>query len=238
MGLYFAFIPNGAFAPSGPLDGVAWYHSENVDAFVALQNTTETATTVIPTILISGEAISLGRRQLKAYEAVTIKLPSPKFNGDKNDLHSAGVRIEHDGSLGAVVAQGWLLDKRIGFSTTFAFRLTSNCECSSDTQHLHGTGVDIGFSAAMGTTFSPFLAAYNRSAQPLTISPVFKYFAKGRSEKVALPLISLDPQQSALVNLREHQENGIIPSWVEVGSIDLQYKGEASALVAELERHR
>jgi hypothetical protein len=235
LGLYFAFIPNGTFAPPGPLDGVAWYFSKNVDAFVALQNTTETTTTVIPTIFNAGETVSLGRRRLKPHQAITIKLPPPRSNGNKTDFHSAGVRLEHNGNPGAVVAQGWLLDKTIGFSTTFAFRPASNCDCSSDTQHLHGTGIEIGFSGAMGTTFSPFLAAYNRSAQPLTITPVFKYFAEGRSKKVALPLISLDAQQSVLVNLRDHQENGIIPSWVEVGSIDLQYKGEAGALVAELE---
>jgi len=234
----FPFMLDGSSAP-GPLEAVAWYPSNNTDAFIALQNTTEMTTAATATLFVSGRAISLGQRQLKPREVVTIKLPSPEGLGTNNGPHSAGVRVEYDGNPGAVVAQGWVVDERIGFSAPFTFRHRSNCNCSGDTQHLYGVGVQIGSAGAMmglapGTIFSPYLAARNNSDKPLAVRPIFSYSAGNGIEKATLPTISLGPQESTLVNLREFQEAGIIPLSVGEGNIDLQYNGEAGALIAEL----
>ena len=234
----FPFMLDGSSAP-GPLEAVAWYFGNNTDAFIALQNTTAIPTTAVLTMFVSGRAISLGQRQLKPHEVTTIKLPSPEGLGTKNGPRSVGVRVEHNGIPGAVVAQGWVVDERIGFSTPFTFHHKSNCNCSGDTQHLYSTGVQIGAAGAMmglapGTIFSPYLAARNNSDKPLAVRPVFSYAAGNRVEKATLPEIPLGPQESALVNLRDFQESGIIPLWVGEGNIDLQYNGEGGALIAEL----
>jgi hypothetical protein len=44
----------------------------------------------------------------------------------------------------------------------------------------------------------------------------------------------LNPQENAVVNLRKYQEDGTIPMSVTAGNIDLQYRGDSGALVAEM----
>ena len=237
----FPFMQDGAPA-SGPLDAVAWYYNRNTNASIALQNTTDTKTTVTLTIFVSGRAISLGKRQLNPHETTKIKLPSPEGLGNAHGPRSAGVRVEYEGKPGAVIAQGWIADESIGFSAPFAFHPKSNCNCGDVTQHKYGAGIMIGKggmtvpNAAPFTemSFSPNLALRNRSDQPLTISPLFSYQADDKVERVTLPAINLISQENTLVNLREFQERGIIPSSVEMGSIDLRYTGEGGALLAEL----
>ncbi|MCP9495945.1 MAG: hypothetical protein MSG64_15970 [Pyrinomonadaceae bacterium MAG19_C2-C3] len=233
LGFYFPFMQNSA-PTAGSLDAVAWYYSKNTDAFVALQNTTEKTVTVAPTISVAGRTMSLGKRRLKPYGAATIKIPSPEHYEDDNQ-RSVGLRIAYSGKPGAVIAQGWTADEKIGFSTSFAFHQPSKCDCAADTQHLYGTGLQIGASATMaGAIFTPYLAAKNRSEKPLTVTPIFQYAVGDGTDKVTLPSITLNPQESALVNLLKYREDGTIPSWVSIGSIDLQYTGEGGEVIAEL----
>ncbi|MGH9841683.1 MAG: hypothetical protein ACREEM_23265, partial [Blastocatellia bacterium] len=135
------------------------------------------------------------RRQLQPREIVTVKLPNlPQRPGD-SDSFSAGVRIEYDGKPGAVVAQGWMLEKNQGFSLPFAFHTPSNCNCSDGTQHLYGAGVSIGANAMMGMTpgavFSPYLAVRNRSNGEVKGVPVFSYHSPQGAQKVELPSFNL-----------------------------------------------
>uniref|UniRef100_A0A7C3KGY6 Uncharacterized protein n=1 Tax=Oscillatoriales cyanobacterium SpSt-418 TaxID=2282169 RepID=A0A7C3KGY6_9CYAN len=233
----FPFLQDGSFAQL-PLDTVAWYFSRNTEAFVSLQNTTAIETQAVTTVFVSGRAINLERKRLKPNEVITIKLPSIEKSEKNNGLLSAGVRVEHNGIPGAVVAQGWVVDEKIGFSAPLTFRYQSNCSCSDGTQHLYGTAVMIGpEGGAMmgpGVVFSPYLAARNRSNEPISIRPIFSYTGRDGAEEVVLPQISLGSQESTVINLREFQENGTIPSQVGMGNIDLQYNGESGVLIAEL----
>ena len=237
----FPFMQDGAPA-SAPLDAVAWFYSNQTDAFVALQNTREKETTASLTIFVSGRPISLGSRVLKPHEVTTVQIPSVKVSGSNNNsLRSEGVRVDCSSEPGAVVAQGWVVDGSIGFSAPFAFHPKSNCGCGGDTQHKYGTGIMLGRGGMAAPNapsadiiFSPYLVVRNRSDKPLIISPLFSYEADHRVKRVKLPAINLDSQGSAVVNLREFQEQSIIPSSVEMGDIDLQYEGESGALVAEL----
>lgn len=85
-----------------------------------------------------------------------------------------------------------------------------------------------------GATFSPYLALRNRSTKPMAVSANFIYDSAGEVKTLALPPLSLDGQESRLVNLKDYQDNGIIPASVPHGSVDLQYKGKPGALLAEL----
>ncbi len=231
----FPFVEDGAPA-SGPLDAVAWYYSKSTDALVALQNTTDEEAAASVTIFVSGQPIDLGTRQLKPHEVVAVKLPSLGELGNKEGLASAGVRVAYEGKPGAVVIQGWILDESIGFSAAFAFHPRSNCGCSADTQHKYGAGIMIGKGGMSlpAPGFSPYLVMSNGSDQPLTVSPIFSYDVKDGVQKITLPAIALGPRKTTVMNLRDFQERGIIPSWVEMGGIDVQYRGESGALISEL----
>jgi hypothetical protein len=128
-----------------------------------------------------------------------------------------------------------MVDAHIGFSFPVAFHYPSNCNCSDDTQHLYGTGIMIGTAMSdPGPIFSPYFTARNSSNRPLTVTPVFSYVAQDHTEKVSLPPLVLNAQETAVVNLRKYQEDGRIPMSVTTGSIDLQYQGESGALIAEM----
>src|ERR1700730_10576894 len=239
LGFSFPFLPDGSGGSSNDgsrvssrrLEAVAWYYSGNTDGFLALQKTTEKATKVALTMYVSGQEVSLGEKHLKPQQVLTIKLPSLTSLGYGRDVQSAGLRVESS-SPGSVVAQGWMMDARIGFSFPFAFHYPSNCNCSGDTQHLYGTGIMIGAAMPMsasdvGPIFSPYFTARNTSHNPLTITPIFSYAAQDHTEKVSLPSLTLNAQESSVVNLRKYQEKGTIPMWVIDGNIDIQYQGES-----------
>lgn len=151
------------------------------------------------------------------------------------------MRVEHNGKSGAVVAQGWSIDREIGFSASFSFRYKSSCDCEGDLQHLYGTGIMIAAggmghstdATASDIVFSPLVAMRNNSAKQLAISPVLSFDTAEGVENVTLPGLTLGSQETTVVNLRKYQEEGLFPLSVEMGAIDLQYKGEHSALVAE-----
>ena len=146
------------------------------------------------------------------------------------------MRVAYEGKPGAVVAQGWVVDESIGFSAPFAFHPKSNCGCSTETQHKYGAGIMIGKGgmSAPDPGFSPYVVMSNSSDKSVMVSPVFSYGVEDKVKTITLPAIALGPRKTTVVNLRDFQQQRIIPSLVEMGEIDLQYKGESGALVAEL----
>lgn len=229
-------------ANSGQLDAVAWYNSKNTDAFISLQNITEKETKAALTIFVSGRAIRLGKRPLKPHEVVAIKLPSSEGIGNETTQSVAGVRVESPGRPGTVVTQGWVIDEARGFSAPFTFHPKSNCQCPDDLQHKYGTGIMISKAGMSGSAanpnteliFSPYLATQNTSDRQLAVNPIFSYAIEDKKVRVELPAMILGPHDNAVVNLRAYQEEGMIPSFVETGDVDLRYMGDADALVAEL----
>lgn len=231
----FPFTSDGSSAP-GPLEAVSWYYSRTTDAFVALQNTTDKEASALPTIFVSGRSIGLGKKQLKPHETAIIKVPSLEISPSTEGPRTIGVRIEYTGDAGAVVAQGWAIDERIGFSAPFSFHHKTSCNCASDVQHLYGAGIMIG-AGGMGNpsvVFSPYIALRNKSREQVTMSSVFSFEVAGKVETVTLPGVALGPEETAVINLRKYQEEGLFPLAVEMGDIDLQYEGDPGALVAEL----
>jgi hypothetical protein len=145
------------------------------------------------------------------------------------------VRVEYEGDPGAVVVQGWVIDERIGFSAPFSFHHRSSCNCATDTQHLYGAGIMLGAGGmGSGLVFSPYLPMRNNSAERIAISPVFTFDVAGKVQSVSLPGVALGPEETTVINFRKYQEDGLFPSSIEMGDIDLQYRGEPGALVAEL----
>jgi hypothetical protein len=237
----FPFMQDGAKVP-GALEAVAWLYNRDTDVFIAFQNTTSQMARTVTTLIVSGRAISLGANKVKPNAGLIIKLPALEELGIKDALRSVGVRVECGESPGTIVAQGWAINKQIGFSLPFTFHHKTSCNCTNDIQHQYGAGIMIGAGGMSGAhagsgvspVFSPFLVARNTSSKPLTVSPVFSYDAATKTEKVALPEFTLAPQDSAVINLRSFQDSGIIPPNVEMGDIDLQYTDESGSLVAEL----
>lgn len=235
LGFDFPFLPRSD-SKAGPLEAVTWYYSEDTQGFVALQNTNDGPVSTLTTVFVSGNEMSLGTNELGPNEIAVVKLPALEGMAESNGKRSLGVRVDYSGGPGAVTAQGWAVDEKIGFSVPFTFHEKTNCNCGTDAQSQHGTGIMIagGGMSGMGLTFSPYLVTRNISGSPLTISPTFSFDHAGKVQSVKLPAIVLAPQRTAIVNLRKFQESGLIPASVEMGDLDLAYRGKPGLVIAEL----
>jgi hypothetical protein len=204
LGFSFPFSPDGSSAP-GPLEAVALYYGKNTDAFIAFQNTTDKEAIALPTVFVSGRVITLGKKPLKPHEAATIKLPSVDRSSATSSPvegpQSVGVRVEYEGNPGAVVAQGWVMDERIGFSAPFSFHHKSSCNCADDLKHLYGAGIMIGAGGmGSGIVFSPYIVTRNNSEERMIVSPVFTFEVNGTVERVTLPGVVLGRQETTVIN--------------------------------------
>ena len=96
---------------AGPFEAVAFFYSKKTDGYVALQNTTDAAVTVTPTAFYADRIINLGHRQIPSHQTVMIKLPEAPDETGNSRAFSVGLRVESSGSAGAIVAQGWVVEK-------------------------------------------------------------------------------------------------------------------------------
>lgn len=232
----FPFLEVLSSQKAAPLEGVAWYHGDDCQAFVGLQNTTDKTAVARVTAFVSGRTTVLGDTTLSSYGTAIVKIPKPAKDQFGNTPQTVGLRIESQAGPCAIVAQGWVMDDLIGFSAPFGFHQMSDCKCADGIQHQYGAGIMIGDGGMVspGTVFSPYLAVRNNSANTVTINPTFSFDGAGGGQNVTLPAIKLSAQQSTLVNLRSYQTTGLIPPSVQMGNIDLAYRGAAGAVIAEL----
>jgi hypothetical protein len=223
------------------LNGVLWSTNQRADGYISLQNASNKMVLAEPALYIGERAISLGARRIRPNQALTINIPRRLFRRSNfNEAVTAGVSVSYTGSQGSLVAQGWVMnDENGGFSTSFSFHYPSTCKCSDGIQHLYGTGVSIGLEGGImmglqGVIFTPNLVLLNSSDKQLSVKPIFSYKDGDGVKQVQLPEYSFLPHTSRLINIKEFQDNGIIPQSVGVGNLDIQYHGEPAALIAEL----
>src|SRR5262249_50478661 len=93
---------------------------------------------------------------------------------------------------------------------------------------------DPGMGFPPGVVFSPQLAVWNPSAQPVVATASFAYTKDSKVRSAALPPIRLRPARSTLINLRDYQLRGLIPEDVAQGNIKLEYNAGHDALLADL----
>jgi hypothetical protein len=229
-----------AASQTSPLRAVAWRYSNHTDAYIGIENTSARDVSATVSMVIGGREREIREAHLDPGESDTIKLPSTDELGGSEQAGAAGVVVRHDGDAGALVAQGWLLDDDIGFSAPFGFRGGMAAMSSQDqTERILGTGVMIGNAdAAMGfpagVVFSPLLALWNPSTQPVVAKASFSYARNSSVQSSALPPINLAASGSVLINLRDYQVSGLIPADVAQGSIKLEYNASHGALLADL----
>jgi hypothetical protein len=229
-----------AASQTSPLRAVAWRYSSHTDAYIAVQNTSTTQLSVSTSVVTQGREREIREAHLNPGEFDAAKLPSTDELGDADQARPAGVVVRHDGDPGAVVAQGWLLDDEIGFSAPFGFRGgMGQMSSKNPVDHIFRAGVMIGnadpsMGFPAGVVFSPRLALWNPSAEPVVAKPLFSYTQNSRVRTATLPQISLPAAGSVLLNLRDYQLRGLIPADVAQGNIRLDYSAAHEGLLADL----
>jgi hypothetical protein len=113
--LIFESFPTMAMGfASTRLDGIAWIPDAGTHASAALTNTT----TEMLTVNI-GSATSIKSLTLDAHETRVMDLK--EFLIDRQEVGAALVRIEHNGTPGAIIVTGFALNEKTGFSCNLPF---------------------------------------------------------------------------------------------------------------------
>jgi len=115
------------------LDGIVWISDAGTQASAALTNTTTDVLTVN-----LGSATSIKSLTLNANETNIVDLKD--FLPNRQDVRAAHIRIEHNGTPGAIIVTGFAVNEKTGFSCNLPFidRATAK------TAHLAGAHVRFG----------------------------------------------------------------------------------------------
>jgi hypothetical protein len=93
------------------LDGIVWIPDAGTQASAALTNTTTDMLTVN-----IGSATSIRSLTLNAHETRVVDLK--EFLANRQDVRAAHIRIEHNGTPGAIIVTGFALNEKSGFPAT------------------------------------------------------------------------------------------------------------------------
>jgi hypothetical protein len=213
---------------SARLDGIVWIPDAGAQASAALTNTTTDMLTV--TI---GTATNLKSLTLNAHETNLVDLK--EFLINRQDVGAALVRIEHNGTPGAVIVTGFAMNEKTGFSCNLPFvdRATAK------TAHLAGAHVRFGkpdgkegFFAA--TRFNAPLLVANAGDQPSEARVFVDYTMGGVAGRAELAKLKLAPQQVRQVELSSAMARFGVVGPVEDAGIDITYSGSPGAVIARL----
>ncbi len=216
-----------AFA-SSRLDGIVWVPDAGTQVSAALTNTTGDSL-----------AINIGARAntqsltLNAHETRVVDLRELLSN--QQDALAALVRIEHNGSPGALIVNAFAINKKTGFSSNLLFidRATAK------TAHLAGAHVRFGKPARnegfpAGTRFSAPLMVANASDQPTKAHVFVDYTIGGVAGRLDLGKLKLAPQQVRQIELASEMARRGVKGPVDDAGVDIEYSGSPGAVIARL----
>lgn len=213
---------------SSRLDGIVWTPDAGTQASAALNNTTVDMLTVK-----IGTATNIKPLILNAHETQVVDLREFLINGQ--DAGSALIRIEHNGPPGAIIATGFALNEKTGFSCNLPFidRATAK------TAHLAGAHVRFGRPGSRegfpaGTRFKAPLLIANTGDQPTEARAFVDYTIAGVAGRAEIAKLELAPNEVRTVEL-----SGAIARFAGAGpvddaGVDIEYSGSPGAVIARL----
>ncbi len=205
---------------SSQLEAVWWVPNDDARLAVAVVNTTDHA--VNASVIISrpeGHELKRHPLPLAAHQTRFVNLRQLVA---REDALSGGISIQHDGLPGAILAEGFVLDRDAGFSLNLPFQDPATFGDSK----LEGAGVMIGLSNDSGqpaVQFSGRLLLRNVSSAPITASPVLQ---RG-TEQTALGSVNLAPGEARVIHISPSQA----PSGEGAVGIQIPHTGTPGSLI-------
>lgn len=222
------------------LEGLWWLMDSDTDAFVAVLNTSATATTVTPTLYVKQRPYRLQAIQLASHEVKLINVRQELRNIGLKKLTEGGIQLESSVE-GALIAGGGLMNPTTGFSAPIRMsdpRLDAHmAKRLGQTQHalnipIGEPPVEMGLPA--GSMLAPILNVRNVASEVIRVRPVFRYETRNATRSFALPEMKLKSQQTACIELLPYWLSGQIPRRVTGGSLEISHEGKAGSLVASV----
>jgi hypothetical protein len=169
------------------LDGIAWIPDAGTQASAALTNTTTDMLTVNIRSAANTQSLTLN-----AHETRVVDLK--EFLANRQDVRAALIRIEHNGTPGAIIVTGFALNEKTGFSCNLPFidRATAK------TAHLAGAHVRFGKPGGKegfraGTRFKAPLLIANAGDQPTEARVFVDYTIAGVAGRAEIAKLELAP---------------------------------------------
>jgi hypothetical protein len=210
------------------LDGIVWTPDAGTQASAALTNTTTNMLTVN-----IGSAANTQSLTLRAHETRVVELKDFLLN--RQDVRAALIRIEHNGTPGAVIVTGFALNEKTGFSCNLPFidRATAK------TAHLAGAHVRFGRPGSKegfpaGTRFNAPLLIANAGDQPTEARVFVDYTIGGVSARAEIAKLELAPSELRQVELSSAMARFAGSGPVDDAGVDIEYSGSPGAVIARL----
>ncbi|MDW8240713.1 MAG: hypothetical protein RMM98_13975, partial [Acidobacteriota bacterium] len=220
------------FYRSTVLDGLWWLPDESSAAQLILTNTGEQPVTVRPTLLINGQPRALAPLTLQPHQVRQVSLGEAlaALNLTAPLPTNGGLRIEHDGEPGDVLAYVMVHNDQ-GFSTTI--RCVDPAMRRS--RGLHGAGLFIKPSSVPGvslTSFDTLLLLGNTTGADIQATVRVTYTVGLLTKTATLPALRLAPYQVKQVALNEALARAGLPRRIDSAGLEIAYTSEPGSVVA------
>ena len=164
------------------LEGLWWKRDQAVTGFVTLTNTTDQQRTAVLTSIRPGNNSSQQQFSLSPHTAQMFDLR--EFGGDirGHDNRAGGIRVEYEGSQGAILVTGGLVNESEGYSADLPFWFHDMSSSSPSQITYASAGLMLGKPDPMmmpgfpsETTFSIYLSLRNATERPLDVPLQLNY---------------------------------------------------------------
>src|SRR5260370_11892219 len=183
------------------LEGLWWKHDPGVTGFITLSNTTGQQQTAVLTPVFPGNNANSQQVTLAPQSTQMLKLEDIANQTSTPDNRAGGIRVEYEGSQGAILVTGALANESEGYSANmpFWFRDTNH---SPPTQITYATaGLMLGKPDPMmmpgfpkETAFSLYLSLRNTTEKPLDVALQLNYMS-GMGMEGTMPVTRNLPAQ-------------------------------------------
>jgi hypothetical protein len=216
---------------SSTLDGIVWVPDDDTNARVALTNASSGLLSVAVT---EGQGAEERLVTLNPHETSVVDMREfvRRFG---RDASATLVTLRHNGPPGALIATGFAVNIKTGFSCSLNFLDRSTAK----TNHLAGAhfrfgkaNVTEGFPRA--TTFSAPLVLANTGDTPTRASILVDYTVGSQARTISLGTVTIAAGKLRQLDLAAEMSRRGISGPVEDAGIDINYNGPVGSVIARL----
>lgn len=192
--------------PSGAtqnLEGMWWKQESGVTGFVALSNTTSRSlsayvqTSDKDDLTLAKQVITVSAHGTKLVDLPELQTVSSS---------EGGIRVSYSGPKNALVVNGELVDRAVGYSATMPFLSAGGAEREQSARNFAELGLMVGAADPMmrfpaGTVFTPYSLAHNVSDLPVSFTPAFYWMEGSVSRSSRVAQVTVAAHQTMNLNL-------------------------------------
>ena len=190
-------------------EGLWWKHDPAVHGMISLSNTTDEHRTATLRVTRSVRDSDTREVQLPPHTTQVLTLEQLSPEASNQDNRASGIRVEYNGSSGAVMVTGSLANENSGYSANMPFWSHDATNVAAQKISIGSAGVMVGKPDAImmpgftaDTTFTPYLSIRNATAAPLDVVVALDYMNGSTPVNRKLPPQHLRPFEARNVDLQ------------------------------------